>query len=499
MVERAGFVLFCESKLRTEISVWRYQRLKSDQITNAYDSIVQKSIRHIRFEDRDSNRINHSVRTNILLAMVKRNQYRRKQHWVYILTLVCITSPALVAAFSRLTSVGLKLRFSPQISLPREPFVFENPPSLTSISLASSSSNREGDPASSDGTIQTFLEHMFRDRGCQGEPDDVTVWFDEATGRRGLYVTSEDGIAEGDYVFAIPVASAWVVEKTEANAESGSNELSDAEKGLLFWKWLQSSGKSNSDQKYDWKPYREILPTREESFDPTPDFWSEEQISELELPQAVDGAFSRKKSVQALAKQEDMNEGELSFATWLVASRAITVVDDNVEDSDDDDVEDDVEDGDDDFYFDSLATTCVLVPLLDMINHSSESANAYFAVLGDDGDDEENLYYAVVADRDLCKGEELLISYGSEQDSSVDLLLQYGFVPESNPYDVEFWDAFSEESQGKHDFSWSTTLQEDEDRLTNLDEDDGSATERTILEFRIRMKRAYEEWKELSA
>lgn len=126
-------------------------------------------------------------------------------------------------------------------------------------------------------------------------------------------------------------------------------------------------------------------------------------------------------------------------------------------------------------------------------------ANAYFAVLGDDGDDEENLYYAVVADRDLRKGEELLISYGSEQDSSVDLLLQYGFVPESNPYDVEFWDAFSEESQGKDDFSWSTTLQEDEVRLTNLDEDDGSATERTILEFRIRMKRAYEEWKELSA
>lgn len=81
---------------------------------------------------------------------------------------------------------------------------------------------------------------MFRDRGCQGESYDVTVWFDEATGRRGLYVTSEDGIAEGDYVFAIPVASAWVVEKTEANAESGNNELSDAEKGLLFWKWLQS-------------------------------------------------------------------------------------------------------------------------------------------------------------------------------------------------------------------------------------------------------------------
>ena len=387
------------------------------------------------------------------------------------------------------------LRFTPQFSVSKRAIGMMKRKSLASIELASSSTNQEGDSVSNDDTTEAFLEHMFQDRGCQGEPEDVKVCLDETTGRRGVFITSENGIAEGDYVFAIPVTSAWVVEKTEANAENGSNELSDAEKGLLFWKWQQSS------EDDVWKPYKDILPTKEEAFDPTPDFWSEEQIKELELPQAVEGALSKKKSVQALAKQEGIDEDELSFATWSVASRAITVV---VDDEEDDEDEEYVSDNDDQ-YFDSLATTCVLVPLLDMINHSSEKSNAYFAVLGDDGDEndedsdgdeEDNLFYAVVADRDLSKGEELLISYGSEQDSSVDLLLQYGFVPENNPYDVEFWEVFSEVSD---DFAWKTTLQEDEDRLTELGKDDSVATERTILEFRIRMKRAYEEWKDGSA
>ena len=31
-----------------------------------------------------------------------------------------------------------------------------------------------------------FLEYMFRERGCQGETEDIAVLTDEQTGRRGL-------------------------------------------------------------------------------------------------------------------------------------------------------------------------------------------------------------------------------------------------------------------------------------------------------------------------
>eukprot|EP00531_Pseudo-nitzschia_arenysensis_P011693 CAMPEP_0116150778 /NCGR_PEP_ID=MMETSP0329-20121206/19739_1 /TAXON_ID=697910 /ORGANISM="Pseudo-nitzschia arenysensis, Strain B593" /LENGTH=222 /DNA_ID=CAMNT_0003647335 /DNA_START=53 /DNA_END=718 /DNA_ORIENTATION=+ len=191
-----------------------------------------------------------------------------------------------------------------------------------------------------------------------------------------------------------------------------------------------------------------------------------------------------------------LSENDLRFASWLVSSRAITILtmsDDKEEDEDETETEEMEDDDEDDFGV--LATTCVMVPLLDMINHSSDNPNAYFAVFGDDGDEnddekEENLFYTVVADRDLKRGEELLISYGSEQDSSVDLLLQYGFVPEDNPFDVEFWEEFVEEIGNEETSFWTTTLQHDEDRLSKLGNDSDKTIDRTILEFRIRMKRA---------
>lgn len=363
--------------------------------------------------------------------------------------------------------------------------------------LLASLSDSEGDDLPHDDTTKAFVDYMFREMGCQGEPGDVQVQMDEVTRRRGLFVTAENGIAEGDYVFAIPTTSAWVVEQLEGNLET--KELSDAEKGLLFWKWQQ-------DEDFDnWKPYKDVLPTKTEAFDPTPDFWSDEQIQALELPSMVEGALSKKKSVQVAANENnDLSEDDLRFASWLVSSRAITVLQMS-DDIEEDEIEtEEMEDDNDDDDFDDLATTCAMVPLLDMINHSSDSPNAYFAVLGDDGDendtgdDEESLFYSVVADRDLKQGEELLISYGSEQDSSVDLLLQYGFVPKSNPFDVEFWEDFFEETENEEISFWTTTLQEDEDRLSQLGNASENIIERTILEFRIRMKRAYDDWKSLS-
>merc|ERR1711957_668204 len=67
---------------------------------------------------------------------------------------------------------------------------------------------------------------------------------------------------------------------------------------------------------------------------------------------------------------------------------------------------------------------------------------------------------------------ELFTSYGSEEDSSLDLLLQYGFVPDYNPFDVNFWDVYSQTQtitmSNAIDSCWSTTLEQDEDRLSEL-------------------------------
>ncbi|KAG7349126.1 SET methyltransferase domain containing protein [Nitzschia inconspicua] len=168
----------------------------------------------------------------------------------------------------------------------------------------------------------------------------------------------------------------------------------------------------------------------------------------------------------------------------------------------------DEEDDEEDDEGSALSTTCVLVPLMDMINHSSKDFNTMLSVMGnsedenqiDDKDDngsEEQLFYTVVASRDIVEGEELLISYGSQEDSSLELLLHYGFVPEHNPYDADFiaWSGAVDEMPS----CWSTSLQDDEGRLKQLILSNSNSVELTILKFRIRMKQAFDEYQTLVA
>ncbi|KAL3913304.1 MAG: hypothetical protein SGARI_000722 [Bacillariaceae sp.] len=255
-----------------------------------------------------------------------------------------------------------------------------------------------------------------------------------------------------------------------------------------------------------WKPYLDVLPPRDSSnFGPTPDFWSNEDISKLELPQMIDMAMERKSNMEALAKDKSISLDELQIATWLVNSRGITLVDNQDNEEIDDEMiaeylheESDNTEGEED----SFSTTCVLIPLLDMINHSSKNFNTYLTVLGDgeseDDGDEGELFYAVIARRDIPKGEELLISYGSKEDTSLELLLHYGFVPDDNPYDLNFmaWNAAEEDEMAN---CWSTTLQQDQEQLQSLRASEASEidVEETILKFRIRMKKACEEYNEI--
>ncbi|OEU07520.1 SET domain-containing protein [Fragilariopsis cylindrus CCMP1102] len=289
-------------------------------------------------------------------------------------------------------------------------------------------SNNANSQLTDDPTSKIFLDWMYHQRGCQGEEDAVKILVNEQTGHRGLYVTKD--VAEGDYIFAIPFQSAWIVEKEEEdgkNKEKMAEELSDAERGFRFLMWQRrlrdTESQDDDDDNNSWKPYLEIIPTYNNGIHDIAS-WTTEQIASLELPPIIQRALSKKQNVEELA-----------------------------------------------------------IPLLDMINHSSEKPNAYYSVLGDDGHDDDGhdddgddkdsqLYYAIVADRDIQKNEELLTSYGSEEDSSLDLLLQYGFVPDYNPFDVNFWDVYSQTQTitmtNVIDSCWSTTLEQDEDRLSEL-------------------------------
>ncbi|VEU44262.1 unnamed protein product [Pseudo-nitzschia multistriata] len=478
--------------------------------------------------------------------------------WVPSLVLFAIFYPDAVKAFT--TETGTYLSWKDEIRSMHGAAAMIHPDRLQQKLLCTTSLNASPPEASEEkinlmeeASGKEFLEYMFRHRGCQGEPDAVTILVDESTGYRGLYVSCKEGIQKGDYIFAVPFSSAWIVESEKDGDECGGGregELSDSERGLRFWNWRNERGrdKSNEDDDDDWKPYLCLLPSNESNdaslFDPTPDFWPDDEIRALELPLAVEQALAKKKMVRdqaaAIAADHSCNksivsEDELRFATWLINSRAVTVILQNEDEKE----EEDHEDTDEDDYLDvdneNFTATCVLVPLLDMINHSSEVPNAYFSVLGDDGDDDEDegvqeqddddgeeLFYAVIADRDIREGEEILISYGSEQDSSLDLLLQYGFVPSENPFDVDFWDSLSSESDNDTDgygygcggsldgSCWSTTLEEDVERRNQLSlattetETDGLTVgdqrrsieiERIILDFRIRMKRAFADWK----
>ena len=130
----------------------------------------------------------------------------------------------------------------------------------------------------------------------------------------------------------------------------------------------------------------------------------------------------------------------------------------------------------------TIVSKTVLIPYIDMINHCNpESANAEMQVLETKVEDES--FYALQATRFIRKGTEITIAYGTGKESTADLLAGYGFIPSKNTNDAKFM------SEQLSEHSWSTTLEEDQAALLALDEGPGSDVMKTILRFRIRMKK----------
>jgi hypothetical protein len=265
-----------------------------------------------------------------------------------------------------------------------------------------------------------------------------------------------------------------VVEQEQVEIENDlsatASIISDAERGLQLWKTYL-----NSEMDAPWRPYLETLPqtTGSLDFDPTPDFWSHEEISLLEFPRIVTEAKRRKNQIQQMALEVGIHYEDLQYATWLAKSRCFSLLRTKNCGS-------------------VTSNKSVLIPFLDMINHSSYHSNVELQVV--ESHVEEESFYAIHATKPIKAGSEILLAYGTSIDSSVELLLNYGIVEMNNRNDVAMLMNGGEDCWNRLD-DWSTTLKEDEMAIKKARE----KNLKTALAFRIRMKRAIQDMNKLKS
>jgi hypothetical protein len=312
--------------------------------------------------------------------------------------------------------------------------------------------------------IDFLLEEECEGIGNANEQGGIEIGFSQKTGIRGIFAKQD--FQAGEFLCAIPFPTTLVV-----NAEE-SESFTNVDRGLAFLNDYLDLDQRSSDSK--WAPYLDCLPTRDAKgglFDPTPDFFTREEILLLEFPRLVHAAEKRKEEVQRASQSLLISTEDLQFAVWLVRSRSFSILKVHQDEK--------------------LVTKSVMIPFLDMLNHSSDNPNAELQVIESKADDES--FYALQATRAISADKEITFAYGTGKDSSVDLLLNYGFVPKMNKDDAEFLqnrkedhDCFTRADQ------WSTTIKEDEQQLVTAE-----GPLRKILEFRLRMKRSLNEMKKL--
>lgn len=381
-----------------------------------------------------------------------------------------------------------------------------------------------------------LLQHLVDVEECEGIVDAIDVGFDKSTHRlRGLYAKQRFA-NKGEYICAIPFTSTILLDesfypntsdsKNSDNSDNGDDDdmpVVTSEMELAASRiqnavnFLQMVGKSENVLE---RLYRECLPTSSSAmimsedsvnFSPTPDFWTVEEIQELEVPLVVQELLERKEQVRARVEEArrkssrketpsrdddtpdtiplspDTTQEELLHALWLVRSRAFTTLKKAITL--------DATEG--------LLQRTVLIPFLDFLNHHKK-ANVALEVVESQSSYEES-FYALVAQRPIRKGEELTICYGTGQEASWEVYIKYGFWPSSVLAGHEKNDIVrlpDLEIVAPNTPSWTTTLEEDleEQRkllllLRSSSERNSSTTRRSsILDFRIRIKQLLQQY-----
>lgn len=320
------------------------------------------------------------------------------------------------------------------------------------------------DPDTSDST-QDLIKFLVsqKSRGIGTEDCGNEIGFHRETGIRGLYATKN--FKKGEIICRIPSDCALALSDPQMG---GDDVPTIAHGGRNYILLYQDDAKACKL----WAPYLNTLPTEEANFDATPDYYSDEEVEALEFPRFVESAKTRKQQIQDLAEKEGMTFSDLQFATWLVSSRSFQISISNEPEA---------------AGAGSVASVQksirVLLPYLDMINHNSNEANAELHLIDPEKDE---AWFAIRATRPIKAGKEVTIAYGTGVDSSFDLLLNYGFVPDDNKIDAMVVKKGGEGSIESLE-GWSTTLEEDEKAL----EGEITGNMGNVLKFRTVMKRSY--------
>ena len=327
-------------------------------------------------------------------------------------------------------------------------------------------------------TTQRLVQFLKANK-AKGVDQGVVEIGSQDDGRRGLFATTN--IKKDQIICMVPSDFALALSDP---ALKGEDAPTFAHGGLNFLKMY----KNNPQACQVWAPYLDTLPTRDSPyFDPTPDFYSEEEIDLLEFPRLINNIRKRKKDIQDLATENGMDFDELQFATWLVSSRAFNV---QVAEEDEKKVEPTYDERGQVITKAGAASKSirVLVPFIDMANHDSMSPNCRFTIIDPEKDD---AWFALEANRNIPAGKEIRIAYRGGIYSSVELLLNYGFFDPENKVDTVMLRKGGDDCISNLD-GWTTTLEEDQ-KMLEMVKDDSSNPLTKILGFRAKLKEAYKD------
>lgn len=311
--------------------------------------------------------------------------------------------------------------------------------------------------------IQTLSQFLVSQKSL-GIGDGTEVGYNLANGMRGMFATR--AFKKNEIICKIPSDCALALADPTAETTEELSIVQCAQNFLDFYV-------KNPTAAQTWAPYLDSLPTDRDSphFSPTPDFYSSDEISALEYPRAVKAVQTRLDDISKIAEHSELSSEELQFASWIVSSRSFTIKisapDEQMSD----------------FVSKPAKKLPVLLPYLDMVNHDSENPNAELHLIDPEKDE---AWFALRAKYPIKEGKEIIISYGTGVESSVELLVNHGFVPNENKADAYMLKRGGDDSiENLKD--WKTTLEEDLEMFESTE----SENMKNVLRLRTKLKRSY--------
>jgi hypothetical protein len=220
-------------------------------------------------------------------------------------------------------------------------------------------------------------------------------------------------IPKGEIIIEIPYEAAW-----NLGRESSDPTLPGTVVLQEYCQWISGSKKSSA-KKRDLSPYLEVLPPfGSDDVLGSTDFFSDEALDMLQMPQIKEETLARRKKSMARFERDvapmvdislgmfrwkddvDITEEHLRWASWLVTSRVLTVQG---------------EAG-------SGASYRLMIPLIDMCNHDRSSPHILTGRAVPGGT------LKIVAGKTVEAGEQINIVYGGGVSGNDRFIQDYGFL-----------------------------------------------------------------------